>query len=52
MYLVGDFSVVFFFLHSLIDCFLVDSAAVSLSMSPTGDFLASAHVDDLGIYLW
>lgn len=21
-------------------------------MSPTGDFLASAHVDDLGIYLW
>ncbi|XP_027526997.1 WD repeat-containing protein 36 [Neopelma chrysocephalum] len=36
----------------LIDCFLVDSAAVSLTMSPTGDFLASAHVDDLGIYLW
>jgi len=21
-------------------------------MSPSGDFLASAHVDDLGIYLW
>ncbi|NXC06464.1 WDR36 protein, partial [Orthonyx spaldingii] len=36
----------------LIGCFLVDSAAVSLTMSPTGDFLASAHVDDLGIYLW
>ncbi|OXB79497.1 UNVERIFIED_CONTAM: hypothetical protein H355_013893 [Colinus virginianus] len=36
----------------LIDCFLLDSAAVSLTMSPTGDFLASAHVDDLGIYLW
>ncbi|NWS98442.1 WDR36 protein, partial [Mionectes macconnelli] len=36
----------------LIDCFLVDAAAVSLTMSPTGDFLASAHVDDLGIYLW
>ncbi|XP_037229737.1 WD repeat-containing protein 36 [Falco rusticolus] len=36
----------------LVDCFLVDSAAVSLTMSPTGDFLASAHVDDLGIYLW
>ncbi|NXN42272.1 WDR36 protein, partial [Rhinoptilus africanus] len=36
----------------LIDCFLVDSAAVSLTMSPTGDFLASTHVDDLGIYLW
>uniref|UniRef100_A0A4W3JGH9 WD repeat domain 36 n=1 Tax=Callorhinchus milii TaxID=7868 RepID=A0A4W3JGH9_CALMI len=36
----------------LIDCFSVDSAAVSITMSPTGDFLASAHVDDLGIYLW
>uniref|UniRef100_UPI00398F518B WD repeat-containing protein 36 isoform X2 n=1 Tax=Pristiophorus japonicus TaxID=55135 RepID=UPI00398F518B len=36
----------------LIDCFLLDSAAVSITMSSTGDFLASAHVDDLGIYLW
>ncbi|PIO33481.1 hypothetical protein AB205_0155360 [Aquarana catesbeiana] len=31
----------------LIDCFLLDSAVVSLTMSPTGDFLATAHVDDL-----
>uniref|UniRef100_M3XKA9 WD repeat domain 36 n=1 Tax=Latimeria chalumnae TaxID=7897 RepID=M3XKA9_LATCH len=36
----------------LIDCFLLDSAAVSITMSPMGDFLASSHVDDLGIYLW
>uniref|UniRef100_A0A8C5WWV6 WD repeat domain 36 n=1 Tax=Laticauda laticaudata TaxID=8630 RepID=A0A8C5WWV6_LATLA len=36
----------------LVDCFLLDSAAVSITMSPTGDFLASCHVDDLGIYLW
>ncbi|NWU96924.1 WDR36 protein, partial [Upupa epops] len=36
----------------LIDCILVESSAVSLAMSPTGDFLASTHVDDLGIYLW
>uniref|UniRef100_A0A7M4EF90 WD repeat domain 36 n=1 Tax=Crocodylus porosus TaxID=8502 RepID=A0A7M4EF90_CROPO len=36
----------------LIDSFLLDSAAVSITMSPTGDFLASSHVDDLGIYLW
>lgn len=36
----------------LLDCFLLDSAAVSITMSPTGDFLASSHVDDLGIYLW
>nr|DBA23366.1 TPA: hypothetical protein GDO54_014285 [Pyxicephalus adspersus] len=39
-------------IQSLIDCFLLDSAVVSLTMSPTGDFLATAHVDDLGIYLW
>ncbi|KAF7250191.1 WD repeat-containing protein 36 [Varanus komodoensis] len=36
----------------LVDCFLLDSAAVSITMSPTGDFLATSHVDDLGIYLW
>lgn len=36
----------------LIDCFLLDSAAISITMSPTGDFLATAHVDNLGIYLW
>ncbi|KAF5909470.1 WD repeat-containing protein 36, partial [Clarias magur] len=37
---------------SLVDCFLVDTAAVSVSFSPTGNVLASAHVDSLGIYLW
>ncbi|XP_061479842.1 WD repeat-containing protein 36 [Rhineura floridana] len=36
----------------LVDYFLLDSVAVSIAMSPTGDFLASSHVDDLGIYLW
>ncbi|XP_001513138.1 WD repeat-containing protein 36 isoform X1 [Ornithorhynchus anatinus] len=36
----------------LIDCFLLDSAATSITVSPTGDFLATSHVDDLGIYLW
>ncbi|XP_046327932.2 WD repeat-containing protein 36-like [Haliotis rufescens] len=36
----------------MIDCFLVDSAVTSLSMSPTSDFLVTTHVDDLGIYLW
>ncbi|XP_041915856.1 WD repeat-containing protein 36 [Alosa sapidissima] len=36
----------------LVDCFLVDAAAVSLTMSPTGNFLASSHVDNLGIFLW
>ncbi|XP_035995759.1 WD repeat-containing protein 36 [Fundulus heteroclitus] len=37
---------------SLVDCFLVAMAPVGVSMSPTGDFLATAHVDSLGVYLW
>ncbi|XP_077993533.1 WD repeat-containing protein 36-like [Glandiceps talaboti] len=36
----------------LIDVFVVDPAPTSISMSPTGSFLATTHVDDLGIYLW
>uniref|UniRef100_A0A8C0KMI5 WD repeat domain 36 n=1 Tax=Canis lupus dingo TaxID=286419 RepID=A0A8C0KMI5_CANLU len=36
----------------LIDSFLVDSAPLNVTMSPTGDFLATSHVDHLGIYLW
>ncbi|KAG7219004.1 hypothetical protein INR49_005904 [Caranx melampygus] len=36
----------------LVDCFLVAMAPVGVSMSPTGDFLATAHVDSLGVYLW
>nr|XP_061800374.1 WD repeat-containing protein 36-like [Nerophis lumbriciformis] len=37
---------------SLVDCFLVWAAPVSVSMSPTGDFLATSHVDSLGVCLW
>ena len=40
------------FPHSLVDVFLIDSAVTSLSMSPTADFLATSHVDDVGLYLW
>jgi U3 small nucleolar RNA-associated protein 21 len=36
----------------LVDNFKVANACISLSMSPTGDFLSTAHVDYLGIYLW
>ena len=36
----------------MIDVFLVESPVSSLALSPTGDFLATTHVDDLGIYLW
>lgn len=36
----------------LIDCFLSESPATTLAFSPTADFLATAHVDDLGVYLW
>ena len=36
----------------LLDYFLVDAPPTSLSLSATSDFLATTHVDDLGIYLW
>lgn len=36
----------------LIDHFSFESPCISLSMSPTGDFLATAHVDRLGIFTW
>ncbi|XP_037548323.1 WD repeat-containing protein 36 [Nematolebias whitei] len=36
----------------LVDCFLVATAPVGVSLSPTGDFLATAHVDSLGVFLW
>ena len=36
----------------LLDCFLVEAPPTSLSFSPTGEFLATTHVDDLGIFLW
>ncbi|CAL1567317.1 unnamed protein product [Knipowitschia caucasica] len=37
---------------SLVDCFLVEAAPVGVSLSPTGDFLATTHVDSLGVFLW
>ncbi|CAG9861245.1 unnamed protein product [Phyllotreta striolata] len=36
----------------LIDEFATDAACVSLDFSPTGESLATAHVDYLGIFLW
>ncbi|KAH9997323.1 Utp21-domain-containing protein [Russula vinacea] len=36
----------------LIDAFRTASVATSISFSPTSDFLATAHVDSVGIYLW
>ena len=36
----------------MLDYFLVDAPPTSLSLSATSDFLATTHVDDLGIYLW
>ncbi|KAG5352836.1 hypothetical protein C0989_000178 [Termitomyces sp. Mn162] len=36
----------------LIDAFRTPSIATSLSFSPTNDFLATAHVDSVGIFLW
>lgn len=36
----------------LIDQFATDAAPISVDMSPTGEALATAHVDCLGIFLW
>ncbi|KIL69996.1 hypothetical protein M378DRAFT_184349 [Amanita muscaria Koide BX008] len=36
----------------LIDAFRTTSVATSISFSPTNDFLATAHVDSVGIHLW
>ncbi|KAG8878364.1 hypothetical protein FRB97_002578 [Tulasnella sp. 331] len=36
----------------LIDGFKTPSVATSVSFSPTGDFLATSHVDSVGIFLW
>ncbi|XP_003704996.2 WD repeat-containing protein 36 [Megachile rotundata] len=37
---------------NLIDIFQVPEACTSLDFSPTGEFLATIHVCNLGIYLW
>lgn len=36
----------------LVDLFSTQSPCVSLTISPTGEFLATSHVNDVGIYLW
>ena len=38
--------------YRCIDHFLLPKSCVSLTFSSNGSFLATAHVDDLGIYLW
>ncbi|RDB22141.1 U3 small nucleolar RNA-associated protein 21 [Hypsizygus marmoreus] len=36
----------------LIDAFRTPSVATSISFSPMNDFLATAHVDSVGVFLW
>jgi len=36
----------------LIDAFRTSSVATSISFSPMNDFLATSHVDSVGVYLW
>lgn len=36
----------------LIDHFRLENACVSLTFSPSGDFLATAHIEYLGVFLW
>ncbi|KAL7754136.1 rRNA-processing protein utp21 [Sorochytrium milnesiophthora] len=35
-----------------VDLLRTDSVATSVSFSPVGDFLATTHVDNLGVFLW
>lgn len=36
----------------MIDCFTPPSICTTLAFSPRGDFLATAHADSVGVYLW
>ncbi|KAJ1995289.1 rRNA-processing protein utp21 [Coemansia spiralis] len=36
----------------MIDWFRVESMPISLAFSPSGDFLVTAHMDSVGIFLW
>ncbi|KAJ9115038.1 hypothetical protein QFC22_005366 [Naganishia vaughanmartiniae] len=36
----------------LVDAFRTSSISTSVTFSPTGDFLATAQVDSVGVYLW
>ena len=36
----------------LIDCFKFERAPTSVSLSPTAEFLATTHVNELGLFLW
>ena len=36
----------------MIDWFLVETPVTSLAFSPTGEFLSTTHLGDIGIYLW
>ncbi|KAJ3338710.1 hypothetical protein HDU93_009116 [Gonapodya sp. JEL0774] len=35
-----------------VDVFGVESVATSLSISPTGEWLATSHIDNVGVFLW
>ncbi|KAI9312356.1 Utp21 specific WD40 associated putative domain-containing protein [Dichotomocladium elegans] len=37
---------------TMVDIFKVEDVVSSLTFSPTGDFLATTHVGNLGIFLW
>ncbi|KXS10068.1 YVTN repeat-like/Quino protein amine dehydrogenase [Gonapodya prolifera JEL478] len=35
-----------------VDVFGVESVATSLAVSPTGEYLATSHIDNVGVFLW
>lgn len=50
LFLIKYFSL--FMFCRLIDWFMVSPICVSLSMSPTGEYLATSHAGNVGVYLW
>lgn len=43
---------IYFYVFISFFVFQLKQPCTSLSMSPTGDFLATTHVGELGVFLW
>jgi U3 small nucleolar RNA-associated protein 21 len=37
---------------AMVDIFKVNDVVTCLAFSPDGDFLATGHVDNVGLFLW
>jgi hypothetical protein len=53
VFIFCSFCFIFFVFVCLFVClFLVFQAAVAIAFSPNNDLLATAHLDDVGVFLW